>query len=412
MDIKLIILNDFSKQCVNQTKTGIFPNGTMVTINNSNQIDYETYLNYAENEKIRLPELLNNIFSSTSNSEFNTLSKDYHNDNIFLYGNKNPESFFKSILILTKPEFITKTTNHTFKLSNVLMTGGAGGALNVILKAILDPDDEVIVFTPFFPEYYFYVDNHSGITRIVDSDDKFIPDLDSFNKNINNKTKAVIINSPNNPSGVVYSEQFLIKMSEILNNYEKKFKREIFVISDEPYRRIVFDGLDCPNILDYYKNTIVASSFSKDLAIPGERIGYVALSPKISNQNLLMDGIVFANRVLGFVNAPAFMQRAVSNILFSSVDVEEYLIRRNYLCDELGKLGYEFEKPQGAFYLFPKSPIEDDVEFTNLLKENKVLVVPGSGFGKKGYFRISFCVDWPSIEGSIEGFKKTIELIK
>ena len=164
--------------------------------------------------------------------------------------------------------------------------------------------------------------------------------------------------------------------------------------------------------MDYYKNTIVASSFSKDLAIPGERIGYVALSPKISNLNLLMDGIVFANRVLGFVNAPAFMQRAVSNILFSSVDVEEYLIRRNYLCDELGKLGYEFEKPQGAFYLFPKSPIDDDVEFTNLLKENKVLVVPGSGFGKKGYFRISFCVDWPSIEGSIAGFKKTIELIK
>ena len=186
-------------------------------------------------------------------------------------------------------EFLTKTTNHSFKLSNVLMTGGAGGALNVILKAILDPDDEVIVFTPFFPEYYFYADNHSGITRIVDSDDKFIPDLDSFNKNINNKTKAVIINSPNNPSGVVYSEQFLIKMSEILNNYEKKFNREIFVISDEPYRRIVFDGLDCPNILDYYKNTIIASSFSKDLAIPGERIGYVALSPKISNHHLLTE---------------------------------------------------------------------------------------------------------------------------
>ena len=309
-------------------------------------------------------------------------------------------------------DFLTKTTNHHFELSNVLMTGGAGGALNVILKAILDPQDEVIMFTPFFPEYFFYTDNHAGISQIVDSDDKFIPDLDSFNKKINNKTKAVIINSPNNPSGVVYNERFLIKMSEILNSYEKKFNREIFVISDEPYRRIVFDGLDCPNILDYYKNTIVASSFSKDLAIPGERIGYVALSPKINNQNLLMDGIVFANRVLGFVNAPAFMQRAVSNILFSSVDVEEYLIRRNYLCDELEKLGYEFEKPQGAFYLFPKSPIEDDVKFTNLLKDNKVLVVPGSGFGKKGYFRISFCVDRSSIEGSIAGFKKTIELIK
>ena len=303
-------------------------------------------------------------------------------------------------------EFLTKTTNHHFELSNVLMTGGAGGALNVILKAILDPEDEVIMFTPFFPEYFFYTDNHAGISQIVDSDDKFIPDLDSFNKKINNKTKAVIINSPNNPSGVVYSEKFLIKMSEILNSYEKKFNREIFVISDEPYRRIVFDGLDCPNILDYYKNTIVASSFSKDLAIPGERIGYVALSPKINNQNLLMDGIVFANRVLGFVNAPAFMQRAVSNILFSSVDVEEYLLRRNYLCDELEKLGYEFEKPQGAFYLFPKSPIEDDVEFTNLLKDNKVLVVPGSGFGKKVISEFHFVWIGPALKALLQALRK------
>ena len=303
-------------------------------------------------------------------------------------------------------DFLTKTTNHHFELSNVLMTGGAGGALNVILKAILDPQDEVIMFTPFFPEYFFYTDNHAGISQIVDSDDKFIPDLDSFNKKINNKTKAVIINSPNNPSGVVYNERFLIKMSEILNSYEKKFNREIFVISDEPYRRIVFDGLDCPNILDYYKNTIVASSFSKDLAIPGERIGYVALSPKINNQNLLMDGIVFANRVLGFVNAPAFMQRAVSNILFSSVDVEEYLIRRNYLCDELEKLGYEFEKPQGAFYLFPKSPIEDDVKFTNLLKDNKVLVVPGSGVGKKVISEFHFVWIGPVLKALLQALRK------
>ena len=308
-------------------------------------------------------------------------------------------------------EFLTKTTNHDFQSRNILMTSGAGGALNVVLKSILDPEDEVVIFTPFFPEYFFYTDNHSGISKIVDSDDKFIPDLNSLDSSINQRTKAVIINSPNNPSGVIYDEKFLIEFSEILKKHEKKLQREIFVISDEPYRRIVFDGIDCPNILDFHDNTIVASSFSKDLAIPAERIGYVALSPNIENQNLLMDGIVFANRVLGFVNAPAFMQRAISNILFSSVDIEEYLLRRNFLCDELEKLGYEFVKPEGAFYLFPKSPIEDDVKFTEILKNNKVLVVPGTGFGKKGYFRISFCVDWDSIKGSISGFKKAIDSI-
>ncbi len=308
-------------------------------------------------------------------------------------------------------EFLSATTNHNFNLNNILMTGGAGGALNVALKSILDPGDEVIFFTPFFPEYFFYTDNHSGVSRIIDSDDNFIPDLKSLDSNINSKTKAVIINSPNNPSGIVYDDDFYREFSEILKKHETLLKREIFVISDEPYRRIIFDDLDCPNILDFHDNTIVASSFSKDLAIPGERIGYLGISPNIKNTEILMDGLVFANRVLGFVNAPAFMQRAIANILFNTVNIEEYLLRRNFLCDELGKLGYDFIIPKGAFYLFPKSPLDDDISFTKLLKENNVLVVPGSGFGKKGYFRISFCVDWDSIKGSISGFEKAINSI-
>ena len=308
-------------------------------------------------------------------------------------------------------EFLSATTNHNFNLNNILMTGGAGGALNVALKSILDPGDEVIFFTPFFPEYFFYTDNHSGVSKIIDSDDNFIPDLKSLDSNINSKTKAVIINSPNNPSGIVYDDNFYKEFSEILKKHETLLNREIFVISDEPYRRIIFDDLDCPNILDFHDNTIVASSFSKDLAIPGERIGYLGISPNIKNTEILMDGLVFANRVLGFVNAPAFMQRAISNILFNTVNIEEYLLRRNFLCDELGKLGYEFIIPKGAFYLFPKSPLDDDISFTKLLKENNVLVVPGSGFGKKGYFRISFCVDWDSIKGSISGFEKAINSI-
>ncbi len=308
-------------------------------------------------------------------------------------------------------EFLSSTTNHNFNLNNILMTGGAGGALNVALKSILDPGDEVIFFTPFFPEYFFYTDNHSGVSKIIDSDDNFIPDLESLDSNINSKTKAIIINSPNNPSGIVYDDDFYKEFSEILKKHETLLNREIFVISDEPYRRIIFDDLDCPNILDFHDNTIVASSFSKDLAIPGERIGYLGISPNITNTEILMDGLVFANRVLGFVNAPAFMQRAISNILFNTVNIEEYLLRRNFLCDELGKLGYEFIIPKGAFYLFPKSPLDDDISFTKLLKENNVLVVPGSGFGKKGYFRISFCVDWDSIKGSISGFEKAINSI-
>ena len=308
-------------------------------------------------------------------------------------------------------EFLTATTNHNFGLNNILMTGGAGGALNVALKSILDPGDEVIFFTPFFPEYFFYTDNHSGVSKIIDSDDNFIPDLKSFDANINSKTKAVIINSPNNPSGIVYNDDFYKEFSEILKKHETLLNREIFVISDEPYRRIIFDDLDCPNILDFHDNTIVASSFSKDLAIPGERVGYLGISPNIKNTEILMDGLVFANRVLGFVNAPAFMQRAIANILFNTVNIEEYLLRRNFLCDELSKLGYNFIIPKGAFYLFPKSPLDDDILFTKLLKENKVLVVPGSGFGKKGYFRISFCVDWESIKGSIAGFEKAINSI-
>ena len=308
-------------------------------------------------------------------------------------------------------EFLTATTNHNFGLNNILMTGGAGGALNVALKSILDPGDEVIFFTPFFPEYFFYTDNHSGVSKIIDSDDNFIPDLKSFDANINSKTKAVIINSPNNPSGIVYNDDFYKEFSEILKKHETLLNREIFVISDEPYRRIIFDDLDCPNILDFHDNTIVASSFSKDLAIPGERVGYLGISPNIKNTEILMDGLVFANRVLGFVNAPAFMQRAIANILFNTVNIEEYLLRRNFLCDELSKLGYNFIIPKGAFYLFPKSPLDDDILFTKLLKENKVLVVPGSGFGKKGYFRISFCVDWESIKGSIAGFEKAINSV-
>ena len=308
-------------------------------------------------------------------------------------------------------EFLTATTNHNFGLNNILMTGGAGGALNVALKSILDPGDEVIFFTPFFPEYFFYTDNHSGVSKIIDSDDNFIPDLKSFDANINSKTKAVIINSPNNPSGIVYNDDFYKEFSEILKKHETLLNREIFVISDEPYRRIIFDDLDCPNILDFHDNTIVASSFSKDLAIPGERVGYLGISPNIKNTEILMDGLVFANRVLGFVNAPAFMQRAIANILFNTVNIEEYLLRRNFLCDELSKLGYNFIIPKGAFYLFPKSPLDDDILFTKLLKENKVLVVPGSGFGKKGYFRISFCVDWESIKGSISGFEKAINSV-
>ncbi len=296
--------------------------------------------------------------------------------------------------------------------AHIIMTCGAAGGLNCIFKAILNPGDEVIVPSPFFVEYGFYVDNHGGTLVPVASNDDFSLDIDGISKAINDKTKAILINSPNNPTGVLYDENSLFRLGELLQKKRKETGKTIFLISDEPYRRLVFDDEKVPGLFAIYDATIVTTSFSKDLSIPGERIGYCAINPKFEEAELLSGAMTLANRILGFVNAPALMQRAVSKVLGQSVDVSIYQRRRDLFKEILMEAGLEFVLPKGAFYFFPKTPIKDDKKFASILQEELILTVPGSGFGCPGHIRIAFCVDESVIERSREGFKKAVEKAK
>jgi aspartate aminotransferase len=291
---------------------------------------------------------------------------------------------------------------------DVLMTCGASGALNVALKAVLDPGDEVLTPIPCFVEYKFYADNHGGVLKTVATKPDFELDTDAISEAITERTKVFLINSPNNPTGQIYSEQSLKKLGEILEKKGKEFNRTIYLLSDEPYRKIVFDGVQVPSIFAAYKNSIIGTSYSKDISIPGERIGFIAVNPVATYREDLLAAMTVANRILGYVNAPALMQRVVACMQGLSVDISEYARKRELLCDGLAGFGYEFVKPPGTFYLFPRSPIPDDVEFVNVLKEERILVVPGSGFNGPGYFRIAFCVSDDTIKNSMPGFERAM----
>jgi aspartate aminotransferase len=299
-----------------------------------------------------------------------------------------------------------------FTANEIVMTCGAAGAINTALKAISEPNDEIILFAPYFSEYVYYADNHQATARIVHTDSKFIPDLKALEENITPKTKAVLVNSPNNPTGVVYSHKTLQGIGKILANKEHEYGTEIFLVSDEVYRKLVYDGMECPYMFQYHPRTIVTTSHSKDLALPGERIGYIAVNPQYDGREELINGLVFCNRVLGFVNAPALMQHIVQSLQDASVDISQYAKKRDFLYNNLTEIGYSIVKPQGAFYIFPKSPIEDDVAFIGELQKHNVLAVPGQGFGAPGYFRISYCVDDWVIEGSLKGFKAAAKEFK
>jgi len=300
---------------------------------------------------------------------------------------------------------LTSATRLPFTPNEIVMTCGAAGAINVVLKTVVEAGDEVIVFAPFFVEYVYYIDNHQGLPRIVPTDDQFIPDLRLLGDNITPKTRAVLLNSPNNPTGVVYGHSILKGIGDLLGVKERQYGTEIFLISDEVYRRLVYDGVECPYVFQYHPRTIVATSHSKDLAVPGERIGYIAVNPEYEGREELMNGLIFCNRVLGFVNAPALMQHVVQSLQDASVDVGQYAKKRDLLYNGLAEMGYSMVKPTGAFYIFPKAPIEDDVAFVKELQKHNVLVVPGKGFGAPGYFRISYCVEDWVIEGSLAGFR-------
>ena len=303
-------------------------------------------------------------------------------------------------------------TGIEFTADDIVMTCGAAGAMNVVLKTILNPGDETIIFAPFFAEYENYIENHNGVPRILPTDEQFVPRLDALEAAISTKTKAVVINSPNNPSGAVYSEDFIHQLGELLLKQETRYGMPIYLISDEAYRKIIFDGLEYPSPFLHYRDTIIATSHSKDLALPGERIGYIAVRPECSQRDELLAGLIHCNRILGFVNAPAMMQHIVRHLQGVTVSVAKYQRQRDFLYTNLTEMGYSIVKPRGAFYMFPESPLEDDVAFAREMQQWKVLVVPGRGFASPGYFRISYCVEDHTLEGSLTGFRKAAQKYK
>ncbi|MBT3310770.1 MAG: pyridoxal phosphate-dependent aminotransferase [Desulfobacterales bacterium] len=304
-------------------------------------------------------------------------------------------------------EYLSQEQQTELTENEIVITSGAAGALNVIFKTILNPGDEIICPAPYFVEYNFYAENHNGVLKTVSTNPDFTLNIEAIASAITDKTKAVLINSPNNPTGQVYSKESLDALGNLLK--KKRGDQTIYLISDEPYRKIVYDGLTVPSIFTSYNESIIATSYSKDISIPGERIGFIGVNPNTESRDDLLAGMALANRILGFVNAPALMQRVLPSIQGMSVDISVYSRKRELLCNGLAECGYEFVTPPGAFYLFPKSPIEDDVKFVQALQEELILAVPGSGFGGPGHFRIAFCVDDNTITGALPGFKKVID---
>jgi aspartate aminotransferase len=300
---------------------------------------------------------------------------------------------------------LSQATGLGYSQDHVLMTVGAGGALNTVLKAILDPGDEVIALAPFFVEYGFYAANHGGKLVLVDTDPAFQLDIDAIERAITPRTKAIILNSPNNPTGVIYPKAALDELGERL----ERLDQPITVLSDEPYKALTFDDAPVPEVPVSIPRTVIATSWSKALALPGERIGYLAISPRLPEARALFDACCFTLRTLGFVNAPALWQRVVADVGHLTIDIGPYQRKRDRLYDGLTGIGYEVVQPQGAFYMFPRTPSSDDVAFVQALQEEGVLAVPGSGFGRGGHMRLTLTVSEQTIERSLGGFERAFE---
>lgn len=305
---------------------------------------------------------------------------------------------------------INKKFGTSFGEQNIIMTVGAAGGLNVILKTLLNPGDEVIAIAPYFGEYNSYVSNYDGkIVVVSPNTETFQPNLKELEEKITAKTKAVIVNSPNNPTGVVYSEDTIKEMADILRKKQKELGTDIYLISDEPYRELVYDGIKVPYLTKYYENAIIGYSYSKSLSLPGERIGYLVIPSEVSDAEDVIAAANVANRILGYVNAPSLMQKVVAKCLDAKVDVPFYNRNREALYNGLKELGFECIKPEGAFYLFVKSPTEDEKVFCGAAKKHNILIVPGSSFACPGYVRIAYCVSYETIMNSMPGFKALAE---
>lgn len=305
-------------------------------------------------------------------------------------------------------EFVSRRHAVAATADDIVMTVGAGGGLNAVIKAIVDPGDEVLAMIPYFVEYGFYADNHGAALTLASTTDEFDLDMAAIEKALTPRTSVVIINSPNNPTGAVYPASTIAALGELLTRKSEEYGRTIYLVSDEPYTAIVYEGTEVPSVFSHYRNSIIVTSYSKDLSIPGERIGYAVVHPDIDDHGNLVGGIILCNRILGFVNAPALMQRVVAKLQGETVDIAEYARKRELICDGLERLGYEFVKPKGTFYLMPKAPGGDDVAFVQALQNELVLAVPGSGFGLPGHFRLSFCVADETITGAMPGFERAI----
>jgi aspartate aminotransferase len=297
---------------------------------------------------------------------------------------------------------LRRETGQEFTAEDIFMTVGSAGACNVILKSILDPGDEVIVLMPCFSEYPFYIANHGGCMVPVETDVSFLPDVERIEAAITPRTRALILNTPNNPTGRVYPENVLRDLQEIL----ARAGQSITVISDEPYKSYVYDGQRQPEVATFIAHTAICNSWSKSLGLPGERIGYLAISPQLEDAANLRRACAFSNRILGFINAPAIWQWVMLESLDEVIDTAPYEHKRNVLCDALASIGYEVRRPEGAFYIFLKTPIPDDIAFTKLLTDEGVLAVPGTGFGRSGYIRLSLTIPLERIEKSISGFER------
>lgn len=308
---------------------------------------------------------------------------------------------------------LNKRFETDFTKNHILMTVGAASGLNIVLKTILNPGEEVIVFAPYFLEYGSYVRNYDGKLVIISPNtETFQPNLAEFKEKIGIHTKAVIMNSPNNPSGVVYSEETIRTISAILEDKQKEFGHSILLISDEPYRELAYDGIPVPYVTKYYHNVIVCYSYSKSLSLPGERIGYLVIPNELEDSAALFSAITIANRTIGSVNAPSLLQRTIMRCLDVQVDIEAYDKNRNLLFNSLTEYGFSCIKPEGAFYLFVKSPIPDEKAFCEAAKKHHILMVPGSSFACPGYVRIAYCVSYETIKRSLPAFQALAEEYK
>ena len=333
-------------------------------------------------------------------------------DPVVLHGYTNSNAGYEDVRQAVA-ESLNKRFGTEFAAKNITMTVGAAGGLNVILKALLNPGDEVVVFAPYFGEYRSYVDNYDGvIVEISPNTADFQPKLDEFEEKITPKTRAVIVNTPNNPTGVVYSEDTIKKMAAIMEKKQKEYGTDIYLISDEPYRELAYDGAEVPYLTKYYANTVVGYSYSKSLSLPGERIGYLVIPDEAADSENLIAAANVATRILGFVNAPTLQQKIVKVCLDEKTDISFYDRNRETLYNGLKELGFECIKPEGAFYLFVKSQVADEKEFCAAAKKYNILVVPGSSFACPGYVRIAYCVAYETIVNSLPKFAELAEEYK